>query len=125
MILPVKLWGRADPAAGQLAAHAHDAGLQVVVDACQALGTTVTGRQAGLDATVACFSTHELKLLSTGEGGFLATDDPARRPRAGLPLALATPTRRVDPAIAAGAQLPASPHRWPRSAAPSSLGCRI
>ncbi|MEV0766220.1 DegT/DnrJ/EryC1/StrS family aminotransferase [Nocardia sp. NPDC050435] len=40
-------------------------------------GTT----HAGLDTTVGCYSsvgcysTHQLKLLSTGEGGFLATDD--------------------------------------------------
>ena len=77
VILPVMLWGRVDPAADRVAAHARTHGLQVVVDACQALTATVTGRQAGLDATVACFSTHELKILSTGEGGFLATDDPA------------------------------------------------
>ena len=81
-ILPVYLWGRADPAAGQLAAHAHDAGVPLVVDACPTLGTTVAGRQAGLDAAVACFSTHELKLLSTGEGGFLATADDTLAARA-------------------------------------------
>jgi perosamine synthetase len=46
-----------------------------VADACQALGTTINGAQAGTEATISCYSTHHLKLLSTGEGGFLTTDD--------------------------------------------------
>lgn len=76
-ILPVHLWGRADPTFAQLRAFAADRHLPVIVDACQALGTTVGGAQIGLDATACCFSTHELKLLSTGEGGFIATNDAA------------------------------------------------
>ncbi|MGH3669822.1 MAG: DegT/DnrJ/EryC1/StrS family aminotransferase [Pseudonocardiaceae bacterium] len=73
-VLPVYLWGRAGDTA-RLRRFADDHGLAVVADACQALGTTVNGAQAGVDATIACFSTHELKLLPTGEGGFLATGD--------------------------------------------------
>ncbi|MGH3811432.1 MAG: DegT/DnrJ/EryC1/StrS family aminotransferase [Pseudonocardiaceae bacterium] len=73
-VLPVYLWGRAgDPA--RLRHFAHDRDLSIVADACQALGTTVNGAQAGTQATIGCYSTHHLKLLSTGEGGFLTTDD--------------------------------------------------
>jgi dTDP-4-amino-4,6-dideoxygalactose transaminase len=74
-IMPVYLWGRA-PETDRLRRFAAAHTIPVVADACQAIGTTVAGRQIGLDATIGCFSTHELKLLSTGEGGFLATDDP-------------------------------------------------
>jgi dTDP-4-amino-4,6-dideoxygalactose transaminase len=73
-VLPVHLWGRAgDPA--RLRRFADDRGLAVVVDACQALGTTINDTQVGVNDTVACFSTHRMKLLSTDEGGFLATHD--------------------------------------------------
>lgn len=82
-VLPVYMWGRAgDPV--RLRRFADGYGLAVVADACQALGTLINGVQIGTAATVGCFSTHRLKLLSTGEGGFLATndDDCAARARA-------------------------------------------
>ncbi|WP_280247438.1 MULTISPECIES: DegT/DnrJ/EryC1/StrS family aminotransferase [Nocardia] len=74
-IVPVYLWGRApgDDTVRHLAAARS---IPVVADACQALGTMIGRCHAGLDTTVGCYSTHQLKLLSTGEGGFLATDDP-------------------------------------------------
>ncbi|WP_288048022.1 aminotransferase class I/II-fold pyridoxal phosphate-dependent enzyme [Nocardia sp.] len=73
-IVPVYLWGRA-PGSDAVRHLAARRGIPVVVDACQALGTMIGRTHAGLDATVGCYSTHHLKLLSTGEGGFLATDD--------------------------------------------------
>lgn len=73
-VLPVHLWGRASHPV-RLRSFAVDRGLAVVTDACQALGTTVDGVQIGTEATIGCFSTHKLKLLSTGEGGFLTTND--------------------------------------------------
>ena len=67
-------WRRAvDPA--WLRPFADDRGMAVVADACPAPGTTINGAQAGIEATVGYYSTHHLKLLSTGEGGFLTTDD--------------------------------------------------
>lgn len=82
-VLPVHLWGRAGDTA-RLRRFADDRGLAVVADSCQALGTTVDGAQVGTEATVGCFSTHRMKLLSTDEGGFLTTndDDVAARARA-------------------------------------------
>jgi dTDP-4-amino-4,6-dideoxygalactose transaminase len=74
-VVPVLLWGRADPNAELIVDHARRNRLALVADACQAIGTTTAGRQAGTEATVACFSTHANKILATGEGGFLTTDD--------------------------------------------------
>ncbi|ANY07782.1 DegT/DnrJ/EryC1/StrS family aminotransferase [Pseudonocardia sp. HH130630-07] len=81
-VLPVLLWGRADPWAQRLRALAADHGLAVIVDAAQALGTTWTDGQAGVPAHAVCFSTHSSKILATGEGGFLGTDDPQLAARA-------------------------------------------
>jgi perosamine synthetase len=72
MSLP--LWGYPcdDTPAAELLASA---GVAVIDDACQAHGTTIAGRYAGTGHRAGCFSTHDRKLLSTGEGGFVLTDD--------------------------------------------------
>lgn len=50
-------------------------GVSIIEDACQAHGTRIVGRYAGTIGRVGCFSTHDRKLLSTGEGGFVTTND--------------------------------------------------
>ncbi|MEV6927109.1 DegT/DnrJ/EryC1/StrS family aminotransferase [Dactylosporangium sp. NPDC051485] len=51
-------------------------GIALIEDACQAHGTRLPGGgYAGTFGTAGCFSTHERKLLATGEGGFVVTDD--------------------------------------------------
>jgi len=51
-------------------------GVPLIEDACQAHGTRLAdGGYAGTFGTAGCFSTHERKLLATGEGGFVVTDD--------------------------------------------------
>jgi perosamine synthetase len=47
----------------------------IVEDACQAHGTKMLGQYAGTQYRAGCFSTHDRKLLSTGEGGFVLTND--------------------------------------------------
>lgn len=50
-------------------------GLQVVEDCAHALGIQWEGTQLGRRAKVACFSTQSAKMINSGEGGFLCTDD--------------------------------------------------
>ena len=49
--------------------------LQVVEDCAHALGIQYDGVQLGRKARVACFSTQSAKMINSGEGGFLCTDD--------------------------------------------------
>ncbi|WP_326559785.1 DegT/DnrJ/EryC1/StrS family aminotransferase [Micromonospora sp. NBC_01796] len=73
-VITLPLWGY--PANDhRLAALLAPTGVPIVEDACQAHGTEIAGRYAGTLGRVGCFSTHDRKLLSTGEGGFLLTGD--------------------------------------------------
>jgi perosamine synthetase len=49
----------------------------LVEDAACAAGSTYRGRSVGAGARLAAWSFHPRKLLTTGEGGMLTTDDPA------------------------------------------------
>ncbi|MFA6523254.1 MAG: DegT/DnrJ/EryC1/StrS family aminotransferase [Candidatus Peribacteraceae bacterium] len=55
--------------------------LAVVEDAACAIGSSYKGRKIGSGGIV-CFSFHPRKLISTGEGGMIMTDDPAFAVRA-------------------------------------------
>ncbi|GLW49680.1 hypothetical protein Stsp02_53410 [Streptomyces sp. NBRC 14336] len=75
-IVPVHLWGRmGDPAS--LRAFAAERGLTIVEDAAQAAGTSRAGVTAGTVGAAGCFSMKDGKILWSGEGGFILTDDPA------------------------------------------------
>jgi len=49
--------------------------LAVVEDCAHALGIRWRGEQLGRKARIACFSTQSAKMINSGEGGFLCTDD--------------------------------------------------
>jgi perosamine synthetase len=52
-----------------------DANLAVIEDAATAIGTQYYDRFVGSIGTTGCFSFHPRKVITTGEGGMIATDD--------------------------------------------------
>ena len=73
-IMAVHLFGLAadmDP----INAIARNHGLKVIEDAACAVGTTYNSRMAGQLGDVACFSFHPRKVITTGEGGMITTND--------------------------------------------------
>ncbi|MES2632409.1 MAG: DegT/DnrJ/EryC1/StrS family aminotransferase [Pseudomonadota bacterium] len=88
-IMPVHIYGHPvdmDPLLDLAAEH----GLAVVEDAAEAHGAEYLTRRSGVDrwqrcgsfGDVSCFSFYANKLVTTGEGGMLVTDDPALANRA-------------------------------------------
>ncbi|MDX3662029.1 DegT/DnrJ/EryC1/StrS family aminotransferase [Streptomyces sp. ID05-26A] len=51
-------------------------GIAVIEDAACAAGSTYKGKPVGTNALLAAWSFHPRKLLTTGEGGMVTTDDP-------------------------------------------------
>ncbi len=52
-------------------------GVQILEDAACAIGSRYKGRPIGGDGAMACFSFHPRKVLTTGEGGMITTNDAA------------------------------------------------
>ncbi|MFZ2658296.1 MAG: DegT/DnrJ/EryC1/StrS family aminotransferase [Victivallales bacterium] len=75
-IIPVHLFGQmADMDPIMAIAKKHN--LFVIEDACQSIGSTYKGRQAGSIGTVGCFSFFPSKNLGTaGDGGIITAQDP-------------------------------------------------
>jgi dTDP-4-amino-4,6-dideoxygalactose transaminase len=59
-----------------LRAACADWGVALVEDAACAAGSTVRGRPASAGALLAAWSFHPRKVITTGEGGMVTTDDP-------------------------------------------------
>ncbi len=49
--------------------------LVVIADACHSLGAEYKGRKVGTLADMTCFSFHPAKVITTGEGGMVVTDN--------------------------------------------------
>jgi len=73
-IIPVHLFGHPVDM-DRLADIADRHGLAVVEDCAESHGATVRGRQAGSFGTASCFSFYANKIVTTGEGGMVLTDD--------------------------------------------------
>jgi perosamine synthetase len=61
---------------------ANEFGLPVVEDAAESLGSSYKGRPTGLFGRVAAFSFNGNKIVTTGAGGAIVTEDPALAARA-------------------------------------------
>lgn len=80
-VMPVHLYGH--PAAmHEIMPIARAYGLRVVEDAAPSIGAECHGRRTGTFGDLASFSFQGAKLLVTGEGGMLVTDDDALYERA-------------------------------------------
>ncbi|MGE5197245.1 MAG: DegT/DnrJ/EryC1/StrS family aminotransferase [Deltaproteobacteria bacterium] len=60
-------------AIGKIAGKHH---LKIIEDAACAVGSAYKGKKIGGHGNVACFSFHPRKVITTGEGGMITTDDP-------------------------------------------------
>lgn len=58
-------------------ALARQSGVALVEDAACAMGSTYKGRSIGSHSPLVCFSLHPRKLVTTGDGGMVATSDGA------------------------------------------------
>jgi len=74
-IIPVDLYGHPVDA-DAIAAIARRHGLWVIEDAAEAHGAMYKGRSCGSLGDMSCFSYYGNKVVTTGEGGMILTDDP-------------------------------------------------
>jgi perosamine synthetase len=73
-IMPVHIYGR--PARmDAIMKIAREHNLPVIEDCAQSMGAKYQGKLTGTIGTVGCFSLNINKIITTGEGGFIATDD--------------------------------------------------
>jgi dTDP-4-amino-4,6-dideoxygalactose transaminase len=74
-ILPVHVFGQ--PAHMEpLLETARKYGLELIEDACEAIGSEYNGRKAGTFGASSVFAFYPNKQVTTGEGGIIVTDDP-------------------------------------------------
>lgn len=74
-IIPVHLYGYGAKMP-EIMAIAHEFDLRVIEDAAPAIGTQINKKFAGTFGDFGCFSFQGAKLLVTGEGGMVVTNDP-------------------------------------------------
>ncbi|MDQ1708890.1 MAG: hypothetical protein QOG49_275 [Frankiaceae bacterium] len=76
VVMPVHAFGLTadlDP----IMAIARDRGVPVLEDAACSLGGSYRGRPSGTVGDIGAYSFHPRKIVTTGEGGMIVTDDPA------------------------------------------------
>ncbi len=73
-VIPVHLYGHPCDM-DEIGELAEKKSLLVVEDACQSLGSTYRKKQTGTLGAMGCFSMYASKVLTSGEGGAIATDD--------------------------------------------------
>jgi perosamine synthetase len=73
-IIPVHLYGHPSDM-DEIAEVAETKSISIIEDACQSLGSTYNNRQTGTFGIMGCFSFYASKVLTSGEGGAVVTDD--------------------------------------------------
>jgi perosamine synthetase len=73
-IIPVHLYGHPSNI-NEINSIASDKSIYVIEDACQSLGSTYFQKQTGTLSDLGCFSFYASKVLTTGEGGAIVTND--------------------------------------------------
>lgn len=73
-VVEVPMWGYPTPA-DHLRDITDKIGAGLVLDLAHCHGTTIRGVPMSKYGHISCFSTHFRKVISTGEGGFILTDD--------------------------------------------------
>jgi perosamine synthetase len=98
-IIPVHLFGHPVDM-DRLCAIARKHNVMVIEDAAESHGATVRGRKTGSFGEMACFSFYANKIITTGEGGMVTTNDDALAARLRLlrNLAFTTPRFRHEEA---------------------------
>ena len=81
VIMPV-VYAGVSPDMDAIMRVAREHGIRVVEDAAQGIAAACNGRPAGTTGDIGCFSFHETKNYSTGEGGAFATGDATLAQRA-------------------------------------------
>jgi perosamine synthetase len=74
-IIPVHLYGHPVDM-DRLTAMAEEHGLAVIEDCAESHGATCRGRMTGSFGLIGCFSFYANKVITTGEGGMVTTNDP-------------------------------------------------
>jgi perosamine synthetase len=73
-VVIVHIGGIISPRIGELRDFCRERGLFLLEDAAHALGSTLNGKQAGSFGDAAAFSFYPTKIVTSGEGGVIATD---------------------------------------------------
>ncbi len=72
-IVDIPMWGYPTPV-DELHQFARARSVPLILDLAHAHGTKIHGRHLSTHCDLACFSTHERKILATGEGGFVLSN---------------------------------------------------
>ena len=73
-VIPVHLYGHVADMR-RIMSVAGTNSLHVIEDACQSLGSTVNGKQTGSFGDIGCFSFYASKVITSGEGGAITTNN--------------------------------------------------
>jgi perosamine synthetase len=81
-VVMVHIGGMVSPEVEKIAALCAERGIWLVEDAAHAHGASLNGRAAGTFGVASTFSFYPTKVMTSGEGGMIVTDDPRIRDEA-------------------------------------------